>query len=113
MNLVLGHLNSDFGVLLTKLMKKFSFEDYCILSRDSLLSYQVQKSLNGKLNKINLARDLKEIYYSDREAFYDFIENHELNSGNEYWWASWLSWKNPWISSFYLRYTQFQVTINC
>lgn len=104
--LYLQHLDSKkFSSFLGQIAYK-NFDQYCFVGRSALLESKVDKILNENLNKIHFGKIMQSIQYKYRDNYLDYIDSVEEKSKKKYWWASWLSWKNPWISSFYIKVCQ-------
>lgn len=103
----------ETGKGLTSRLHKVPFDpksfNYVFIGRSSELSYRIDKLLASCCPRIEIAEQMGEIQYKYVEQYYDFIDNYEEKSGNEWWWASRLSWKNPWISLFFLRVCQLEL----
>lgn len=83
-------------------------ERYIYLGTNAKLAFYAERRL-PHIEKINFSRRLVEIQYRYREGYIDFIDRNEKESLISPWWQTRLSGKNPWISKFYLRYSQLVV----
>lgn len=111
MKIIVVQTNS-FAAKIQELQAKFIIDRYIFIGRNALTEYQLKKSLSPKIERINFAKLFSSIQYKYLDDYYDFIDNTEKDIGGREWWSSWLSWKNPWISFFYLRFCQVKVLEN-
>lgn len=86
-----------------------SIDRYLFIGRNSLLHQNINFAMEGIMTEVNYKKLFSLTQYKYREKYFDFIDEFEKDSGNETWWASSLSGKNPWISNFYLRFCQVKV----
>lgn len=100
---------SSFKANVEQLQAKFTIDKYIFLGRNASIEHQLKKYLSSKIERINFAELFSTIQYKYLDDYYDFVDTIEKKIGGHQWWCSWLSWKNPWISFFYLRFCQIKV----
>ncbi len=83
-----------------------NIKEYCFLGKSAMLSYRLSKTLGKVKKKLPYAERLSRIQYDHKSDYLDFIDGIEKEGNQEAWWSSWLSWKCPWTTSFYLRLSQ-------
>ncbi|WP_276359554.1 hypothetical protein [Daejeonella sp. H1SJ63] len=103
------HKSNGYKAFLSKIIIECSIDSWVFLGEDALIPYQLEISILNDIERYPLAEELGKSQYEHLEQYIDFIDDLESRSGEELWWASRLSWKNPWDSSFYLTYCQLDI----
>jgi hypothetical protein len=100
------HKSNGYKAFLSKIIVEYSIDSWVFFGEDALIPYQLEISILKDIERFSIAEQLGKLQYENMEQYIDFIDDLESRSGEELWWASRLSWKNPWDSSFYLAYCQ-------
>lgn len=105
----LVHVNKGYQATLENLIDTQRIDGWFFLGRNAILRHQIEETIDARIERIDIAKKLSESQYNNLNDYLDFIDHTEKNTDREHWWSSYLSWKNPWISLFYLRFTQLDV----
>jgi len=101
------HENSRFN--LDRVLNNNKFDNWLFLGKDARKVNLLKDTILSKINKINISKILSESQYNNRDIYINYIDNLEYNTEKNRWWASTLACKNPWISDFYLSFSQIDV----
>ncbi len=107
--LFLFHTGNKYKSRLSKVIKTQGIDCWLFLGKNALLRHEIGENYLKDIYRINISKKLSESQHNNLNDYLDYIDNLEKNTGKELWWSSYLSWKNPWISMFYLRFTQMDV----
>jgi hypothetical protein len=92
-----------------ELIKFNKIDFWFFLGNDATIPFLLEKSILNNIQRLNISKHLSQSQYHNRVKYIDFIDNLEKNTGRNTWWDSMISGKNPWISNFYLKFSQLDV----
>lgn len=107
--IIILHAQNFYKKQLKKIVREDEVKKWFFLGGDATIPFDLEETILKNHERISISKELSKNQYENFDDYIDFIDNHENETGGELWWASWLSWKNPWISNFYLSVSQLEV----